>query len=585
MADAAAPAPVAVLIDELRNPELQIRLNSFRQLTLIAKALGSQRTRDELVPYLHEFIDDDDDEVLLVLSEELAKLATFVGGVEHMHLLFAPLELLAGVEEQTVRAKAAESINTICKELPDSAILEHMIPLCDRLASMDWFTSRISACNLLHSIYKRVPEDHQIQLRKSFIKLCGDETPMVRREATSSMGKFVAELEYKDARDEMLSPLAALSKDDQDSVRLLAPQMCVEFMTAFKGEDMEPFYTVVLAMCRDKSWRVRWMAADKFFDMCTALDSTAHDTWQEELVQCFAALLQDNEAEVRTAATYKLDVVVKMFGEERATALMTAINALGKDSCQYARAALGTVIMGVGTVIPRQIVLDQLLPIVLQLLKDADSEVRLNIISKLDMVSEVIGMEKLTHSLLPAIGDLSTDKKWRVRLAIMQHLPRLATQLTPEFYAEKLCEQSVAWLGDLVFTVRKAACETLTELTKVYGKEWAGEHILPKIIAMCSHKSCSYRLTAVFAIKNIAMSGCHADMILQLLPYMLTLSEDTVPNVRFNAAKAIGAVSPLVSAEVRADKLQPALTRLAEDTDPDVKYFSSEAMEELLAAS
>jgi len=86
---------------------------------------------------------------------------------------------------------------------------------------------------------------------------------------------------------------------------------------------------------------------------------------------------------------------------------------------------------------------------------------------------------------------------------------------------------------------------------------------------MCSHKSCSYRLTAVFAIKHV-----------------LKLGEDTcVPDVRFNAAKATGAVSALVSGEVRSEKLQPVLAKLVEDEDPDVRYYSSEAMEELLSAS
>jgi hypothetical protein len=43
---------VAMLIDELRNPELQVRLGAFRQIEQIAKALGPNRTRDELIPYL-----------------------------------------------------------------------------------------------------------------------------------------------------------------------------------------------------------------------------------------------------------------------------------------------------------------------------------------------------------------------------------------------------------------------------------------------------------------------------------------------------------------------------------------------------
>ena len=45
--------PIVILIDELRNNDIQIRLNSFRKLNVIAEALGTTRTRDELIPYLN----------------------------------------------------------------------------------------------------------------------------------------------------------------------------------------------------------------------------------------------------------------------------------------------------------------------------------------------------------------------------------------------------------------------------------------------------------------------------------------------------------------------------------------------------
>ena len=56
-------------------------------------------------------------------------------------------------------------------------------------------------------------------------------------------------------------------------------------------------------------------------------------------------------------------------------------------------------------------------------------EVRLNIISKLDCVNEVIGIRQLSQSLLPAIVELAEDAKWRVRLAIIEYMPLLAGQL------------------------------------------------------------------------------------------------------------------------------------------------------------
>ena len=45
--------PVAVLIDELKNEDIQLRLNSIRRLSTIALALGPDRTREELIPFLN----------------------------------------------------------------------------------------------------------------------------------------------------------------------------------------------------------------------------------------------------------------------------------------------------------------------------------------------------------------------------------------------------------------------------------------------------------------------------------------------------------------------------------------------------
>lgn len=57
---------------------------------------------------------------------------------------------------------------------------------------------------------------------------------------------------------------------------------------------------------------------------------------------------------------------------------------------------------------------------------------RLNIISNLDCVNEVIGIRQLSQSLLPAIVELAEDAKWRVRLAIIEYMPLLAGQLVSE---------------------------------------------------------------------------------------------------------------------------------------------------------
>lgn len=54
---------------------MQLRLNSIKKLSTIALALGEERTRTELIPFLTETIYDED-EVLLALAEQLGQFTS-----------------------------------------------------------------------------------------------------------------------------------------------------------------------------------------------------------------------------------------------------------------------------------------------------------------------------------------------------------------------------------------------------------------------------------------------------------------------------------------------------------------------------
>jgi len=65
--------------------------------------LGPDRARSELIPFLQDSLDDED-EVLLALAEELGKnFEQYIGGKQFAHLLLGPLESLSAVEETLVR--------------------------------------------------------------------------------------------------------------------------------------------------------------------------------------------------------------------------------------------------------------------------------------------------------------------------------------------------------------------------------------------------------------------------------------------------------------------------------------------------
>lgn len=97
--------PIAILIDELKSDDVSLRLNAIHRISTIALALGPERARDELIPFLQDSLDDED-EVLLALAEELGSgFVDYLGGPPYGHLLLGPLENLAAVEETVVREK------------------------------------------------------------------------------------------------------------------------------------------------------------------------------------------------------------------------------------------------------------------------------------------------------------------------------------------------------------------------------------------------------------------------------------------------------------------------------------------------
>lgn len=114
--------------DELKNDELSVRLNSIRRLGTIARALGEDRTRNELIPFLND-CNDDEDEVLQAMAEELGDFVNYVGGKDHAHVLLVPLETLSTVEETVVRDRAVESLCKIGSILSAKSISEFFLPL------------------------------------------------------------------------------------------------------------------------------------------------------------------------------------------------------------------------------------------------------------------------------------------------------------------------------------------------------------------------------------------------------------------------------------------------------------------------
>jgi serine/threonine-protein phosphatase 2A regulatory subunit A len=238
------------------------------------------------------------------------------------------------------------------------------------------------------------------------------------------------------------------SSEQPDSVRLHTTENCIAFgkgITSIQQKRgiqkdalsmeaanvlVKKIVPLVAATIEDRSWRVRWTAASKFaivIDAFKELDDT-----MDILIPAYEKLLEDPEAEVKTAAVLNLAEVAKCDCRvppapsrtkdsedtsgprvSAAKRLVKKVKILTEDDSENVRAALAMVATDLAPLLGKEATIEDLIPQVLLLLRDMTSEVRLNVISSLESLNQVIGIDLLSQSLLPAILDLAGDPKWR----------------------------------------------------------------------------------------------------------------------------------------------------------------------------
>jgi len=625
------------LIELLQGEDLSGRVLAASKLEIVAAALGEKRTREELLPFLVDCMDDED-EVLTTIAISLGNLVPFVGGANQLYCLLTPLELLLSVEESSVRENAGRSVITVSNKLPINIFQSQYSDMIIRLAKKEWFTSRLSACSLIASAFSRLSLDQREIHLQHFTNLCRDDIPMVRRIASQYFRVLLSNVVSTTGvsctgKDGIINtkfmPLYEELADNcqPDSVRLQTTENGVAFgqvmsnltfnndMIKLEGRlnkitndklvlSMEDFLLnkilpLILSTIDDKSWRVRWITACKFADVVNVFGKI--ENAMDFLISSYEKLLQDPEAEVRTAAALNLSEVAKckckilpsslVKGKlmdrdsgncaqlDVVARLMKRFTALTEDDSENVRAALAMIATDLAPILGKEDTITHLVPPVLLLLRDETSEVRLNVISNLESLNEVVGVDILSQSLLQPILDLAGDGKWRIRMATIEHFPLLAKQLGEEFFSNELTSLCVRWLGDDISSIREAAATNIKELAVLFGANWVSIYILPTLLEF--HKDQSY-LRRLIAVQTFCLLATVVDSGMtrsQLLPIVLKMASDEVPNIRFNVAKGLEKLVSVCGIILCNSQILPVLTILAEDPDQDVRFYANRTLE------
>ncbi|WZZ58893.1 hypothetical protein YC2023_059000 [Brassica napus] len=134
-----------------------------------------------------------------------------------------------------------------------------------------------------------------------------------------------------------------------------------------------------------------------------------------------------------------------------------------------------------------------------------------------------------------------------------------------------------------VYSIREAAANNLKRLAEEFGPEWAMQHLVPHVLEMVSNPHYLHRMMVLRAISLMDPVLGSEITCSKFLPVVVEASKDRVPNVKFNVAKLLQSLIPIVVEKT----IRQCLVDLSEDpdVDVDVRYFANQALRSIDGAA
>lgn len=99
-----------------------------------------------------------------------------------------------------------------------------------------------------------------------------------------------------------------------------------------------------------------------------------------------------------------------------------------------------------------------------------------------------------------------------------------------------------------------------------------------QILAMIKNQHYLYRMTVLLAISMLASVVSQDVLINSMLPVIVSAAKDKVPNVKFNVAKMLQRIVPLLDRQIVERTIKPCLSELCDDSDMDVRFYARQTM-------
>ncbi|XP_069885745.1 serine/threonine-protein phosphatase 4 regulatory subunit 1 isoform X3 [Dipodomys merriami] len=296
---------------------------------------------------------------------------------------------------------------------------------------------------------------------------------------------------------------------------------------------------------------------------------------------------QTVDTEIAKHCAYSLPGVALTLGRQNWHCLRETYETLASDMQWKVRRTLAFSIHELAVILGDQLTAADLVPIFNGFLKDLD-EVRIGVLKHLHDFLKLLHIDKRREYLYQLQEFLVTDnsRNWRFRAELAEQLILLLELYSPRDVYDYLRPIALNLCADKVSSVRWISYKLVSEMVKKlhmatppnFGVDLI--HELVENFGRCP--KWSGRQAFVFVCQTVIEDDCLPmdQFAVHLMPHLLTLANDRVPNVRVLLAKTLRQTLLekecfLTSAGCHQEAVEQTVMALQMDRDSDVKYFAS----------
>ena len=527
----------------------------------------------DLIPFVLKILPNEEDEVLLAVSEEVPHFKTYLNDKQITNAL--PIfQFLLGCEETVVRESAVEGMRKLIISLSDDQVQKDIVPLILAISSLEAFQWKVSSICLIRTAYPKAGKEKE-KLRALYFKLCDDETPIIKRTAAKEFGPLCLVIEKEHVSNDMITYYKKFM-NETDSVRVTILPSLVQLAKLFQNSDLQKTnLQFVVAASEDKSWRVRNELAIIFPQFIEYFGSQIN-----ELVPTLSNLIKDSETEVKISALKSLNLLIAKISSDKIQAcVIPSLRGLNNESSKEVKANVGESFGPIAKIIGYSSFNTNLGVMMDTLMKDENADVRLGVAKSMYdiFVSSEGSLLTSTNSLL---GTMQKDSQYRIRETVYETLAKLGANYGLEVFKSSIESLFFNYLNDNVASVREVGINSLKLLNEKFGSAWIVSTLIPKLQSFLTTPKISY-LNRMCIIHSVCVCSYFLDTKQNnefILPILVRGLKDKISNVKFYTVKLTKAIYGNLDMGGK-EKITSAIKLLGNDDDADVKYYAGKFLE------